>query len=78
MNEDYEEYFPPICIHCTQTMSSVILEKTYNWNQTKEEFQPDNYEFVFVCTHCRGEVGGKLEDGTYKWYTPIDFGEFGV
>ena len=78
MSEDYEDYFPPNCVHCAQPMSSVILEKTYNWNQTKEEFEPDNYEYVFTCTHCQGEVGEKLDDGSYKWYTPIDFGEFGV
>ena len=79
MNDvDQEDYYPPTCLHCDGRLSSVTLEKTYNWNQSTMDYDPDNYEFVFICPHCHGEVGEKLEDGTHKWYTPIDFGNFAV
>ena len=70
MSEDYEDYYPPICFHCDGRLSSVTLEKTYNWNQEIEKFVPDDYEALFTCIHCHSEIGEITKEGDHKWYVP--------
>ena len=70
---DYEDYYPPRCIHCESSLSSVLLHKSYNWNQEKQDYFPDDYEPTFNCPSCNGEVGEITKEGKRKWYVPKDF-----